>query len=107
MIIRYQLIHVVNIFDRRKPLEAPSFSKTQLQLKELETKLQKATEELSEANKRNEQFKKETATQIAHLESQLAEKDNQVIIGIYTRIQSLAKSNNGKSSILSTPYWLK
>ena len=55
---------------------------TELQLKELETKLQKATEELSEANKRNEQFKKETATQIAHLESQLAEKDNQVIIGI-------------------------
>ena len=51
---------------------------TFFQLKELETKLQKATEELSEANKRNEQFKTQTQAQIAQLESQLTEKDNQV-----------------------------
>jgi len=47
------------------------------QLKEIEAKLQKSTDELGEAKAKMEKNKSEAASRIGLLESQLAQKDKQ------------------------------
>ena len=55
-----------------------TFSETKIQLKDIESKLQKSNEELIDAKTKIEKTKADAAQRIASLESQLAQKDKKV-----------------------------
>ena len=55
-----------------------TFSKRKIQLKDIESKLQKSNEELIDAKTKIEKTKADAAQRIASLESQLAQKDKKV-----------------------------
>ena len=55
-----------------------TFSERKIQLKDIESKLQKSNEELIDAKTKIEKTKADAAQRIASLESQLAQKDKKV-----------------------------
>ena len=55
-----------------------TFSARKIQLKDIESKLQKSNEELIDAKTKIEKTKADAAQRIASLESQLAQKDKKV-----------------------------